>query len=107
MDGQEVAFVQGKNADKLRVRNVGVLKVAGFISIDIDDKRALEHSRHTIREAGIGNLIDRTVHRTGSSIVRAARQSRGSRSSSSTAGRAIASRRSTPRSCRSSTRTGA
>jgi hypothetical protein len=61
MAGQEVAFVQGKNADKLRVRNVGLLKVAGFMSIDIDDKRTLEHSRHTIREAGIGNLIDRTA----------------------------------------------
>ena len=61
MAGQEVAFVEGKNANKLRVRNVGLLKVAGFMSIDLDDKRTLEHSRHTIREAGIGNLIDRTA----------------------------------------------
>ena len=61
MAGQEVAYVQGKNADKLRVRSVGLLKVTGFMSIDVDDKRTLEHSRHTIREAGIGNLIDRTA----------------------------------------------
>jgi hypothetical protein len=61
MDGQEVAYVQGKNGDKLRVRNIGLLKAVGFMSIDLDDKRTLEHSRHTIREAGIANLIDRTA----------------------------------------------
>ena len=61
MEGQEVAFVDGKNGNNLRVRNPGLLKVAGFMAIDLDDKRTLEHSRHTIREAGIGVLIDRTA----------------------------------------------
>src|SRR4051794_18336472 len=59
--GQEVSYVQGKNGDKLRVQNQGVLKVVGFMTIDMDDKRAKAHSRHTMKEAGIGNLIDRTV----------------------------------------------
>jgi uncharacterized protein DUF1571 len=61
MEGQEVAYVQGKNGNNLRVRNPGLLRVTGFMSIDINDKRTLEHSRHTIVEAGIGNLIDRTA----------------------------------------------
>jgi hypothetical protein len=62
MATQEVSYVQGKNDNKLRVKNPGLLKIAGFMSIDINDKRTKEHSRHTILEAGIGNLIDRTAH---------------------------------------------
>ena len=61
MATQEVSFVQGKNADKLRVKNPGLLKIAGFMSIDVNDPRTKQHSRHTMLEAGIGNLIDRTA----------------------------------------------
>ncbi len=59
--GQEVVFVQGKNANKLRVQSKGILGVAGFVAVDTDDPRVREHSRHTIHETGIGNLIDSTV----------------------------------------------
>lgn len=59
--GQEVAFVQGKNNSKLRVHSKGVLGVAGFVSVEVDDARVREHSRHNIYEAGIGNLIDMTI----------------------------------------------
>ena len=59
--GQEVAFVQGKNNNKLRVHSKGVLGVAGFVSVDVDDSRVRERSRHNIYEAGIGNLIDMTL----------------------------------------------
>jgi hypothetical protein len=59
--GQEVAYIHGKNGNKMRVQSKGILKIAGFVSIDVNDPRVLEHSRHTILEAGIGHLIDTTI----------------------------------------------
>jgi hypothetical protein len=77
--GQEVTYVQGKNNDKLRAHSKTLLNnMVGFVSVDVDDPRVKEQSRHTIREAGIGNLIDRTIQswdhdrRTGKTIVRIA-----------------------------------
>ena len=61
--GQEVAFVLGKNNNKMRVKsNLLIQKVAGFISIDLNDKRVTEHSRHSIVEAGIGNMIEQHIN---------------------------------------------
>jgi hypothetical protein len=74
--GQEVAFVHGKNNNKLRVQSKGILGVAGFVDIAVDDPRVREQSRHTIYETGIGNLIDSTVKsweldkRTGKAVTR-------------------------------------
>lgn len=60
--GQEVAFVLGRNNNKMRVHSKGLIKGAvGFVSLDINDRRVLEHSRHTIYEAGIGNLIEQAI----------------------------------------------
>ena len=60
--GQEVAFVAGRNNNKMRVHSKGLIKGAiGFVSLDINDHRVLELSRHTIYEAGIGNLIDQSI----------------------------------------------
>lgn len=59
--GQEVAYVHGKNGNKMRVQSKGILKIAGFVSIDVNDPRVMEHSRHTILEAGIGHLIESTI----------------------------------------------
>jgi Protein of unknown function (DUF1571) len=58
--GREVAYVQGKNNNKMRVKSkeTGIL---GFISIDPTDPRVLKTSRHTIRDAGIGHMIDETI----------------------------------------------
>jgi Protein of unknown function (DUF1571) len=58
--GQEVVFVQGKNNNKMRV-NSKRLPGLGFFSIDVTDPRVLQNSRHTILEAGIGNMIDQTI----------------------------------------------
>jgi hypothetical protein len=56
--GQEVCYVHGKNNNMMRVHSpVGLGKLVGFVSISPRDPRALEHSKHTITEAGIGNLI--------------------------------------------------
>jgi len=60
--GQEVAYMHGRNRNKLRVHAKGFLKgIAGFVSVDVDDPRVRECSRHNIYEAGIGYLIERTI----------------------------------------------
>ncbi len=59
MVGQEVCYVAGKNEGKMRVKSPGLLGAVGFVSLDPNDERARKSSRHTITEAGIGNLLDR------------------------------------------------
>ena len=60
---QEVAFVAGKNNNKMRVKSVklGQGGLLGFMSIDPNDPRVLERSRHNILEAGIGNMIEQNL----------------------------------------------
>lgn len=60
---QEVAFVLGRNNNKMRVHSTkGLIKGAvGFVSVDLNDRRVMEQTRHTIYEAGIGNLIEQAV----------------------------------------------
>jgi hypothetical protein len=57
--GQQVCYVAGRNNGMMRVHSTGIAGVAGFVSIDPRDPRATQASRHTITEAGIGNLIER------------------------------------------------
>ena len=59
--GQEVVFVAGKNNNKMRVKSTFLNGAGGFMSIDPNDKRVMQHSRHTIVEAGIGNMIDQCL----------------------------------------------
>ncbi len=61
--GQEVCFVLGRNDNKMRVHStaLGKGKLLGFVSVDPTDPRVMEHSRHTIYEAGLGNLIEQTI----------------------------------------------
>jgi hypothetical protein len=57
--GQEVCYVQGKNNNQMRVKSKGLLRVIGFVSIDPNDPRVRQNSRHIITEAGLANLINR------------------------------------------------
>jgi hypothetical protein len=57
--GQEASYVAGRPDGKMRVRARGLLGAVGFVSLDPNDPRARQASRHCITEAGIGNLIDR------------------------------------------------
>jgi hypothetical protein len=57
--GQEAYFVAGKNDGKMRAKAPGLLGSFGFVSIPTDDQRARKTSRHSITEAGLGNLIAR------------------------------------------------
>jgi hypothetical protein len=63
LQGQEVCFVAGQNNNKMRVRThkVGGGGLLGWMSVDVNDPRAQNHSRHNIHEAGLGNLIDQTI----------------------------------------------
>jgi hypothetical protein len=61
MKDQEVCYVAGKNKGMMRVHPTGIKAIAGWVSIEPNDPRALENSHHVITEAGIGNLIDRTT----------------------------------------------
>jgi hypothetical protein len=57
--GQEAAYVAGRNKGMMRVNPKGVAGIFGWQNIAVDDPRVMEHSRHLITEAGIGNLIER------------------------------------------------
>jgi hypothetical protein len=57
--GQEACYVAGRNGGQMRVRSHGLLGVVGFVSMDLRDPRAMQYNRHTLAEAGIGNLMDR------------------------------------------------
>jgi hypothetical protein len=60
--GQELAFIMGRNNNKMRVHSKGLIKGAvGFVTLDINDRRVLEQSRHTVYDAGIGNLIEQAL----------------------------------------------
>lgn len=59
--GQEVVYVQGKNKGKMLVKSPLLGGLTGWHAIDPTDPRVLQHSRHTILEAGIGNMIDQTI----------------------------------------------
>lgn len=61
MANQEVAYVHGRNRNQMRVHSKGILGVAGFVSVDVTDPRVMKQSRHTLYEAGLGNLIDQTM----------------------------------------------
>ncbi len=58
MAAQEVVYVVGKNDGKMRCRPAGLLGSIGFISLAPDDPRCKKTSRHSVTQAGIGNLID-------------------------------------------------
>jgi hypothetical protein len=57
--GQEACYVVGRNGGMMRVHSTGLLGAVGFVSLDLRDPRATKNSRHSIAEAGIGNLIER------------------------------------------------
>ncbi len=63
LEAQQVCYVVGKNDGQMRVQSPGILGAVGFVSLALNDPRALQNSRHTIAEAGIGNLIDRYSER--------------------------------------------
>jgi hypothetical protein len=58
MAGQDACYVTGRNAGQMRVKSAGFLGAIGYLSIDPNDARAKKTSKHSITEAGIGNMIN-------------------------------------------------
>jgi hypothetical protein len=56
--GQEAYFVLGKSNNEMKAKGTGLASIAGLVSMPPNDPRALKHSRHSITETGIGNLIE-------------------------------------------------
>jgi hypothetical protein len=55
---QEVCYVAARSPGKMRAHSAGILGAVGFVTVDVNDPRAMQYSRHNITEAGIGNLIE-------------------------------------------------
>jgi hypothetical protein len=58
-EGQEACYVSQGNKGTLRAKSAGFSGVVGFMTLDLRDPRVMQNNRHTINEAGIGNLIAR------------------------------------------------
>lgn len=56
--GQEACYVAGKNGGQMRIHATGLRGAVGFVSIDPNDPRVQQSSRHSITDAGIGHLIE-------------------------------------------------
>lgn len=62
--GRKLIFNPSVRAAEFRVREAGLLSVAGAIWLNVDSSFAKSDSNHTVREAGIGPLIGRLVRDT-------------------------------------------
>jgi hypothetical protein len=58
ISGQEVCYVAGKNNGKMRVKPAGLKGAFGYVTIPVDDARALAQNRHTVDSAGLGAMIE-------------------------------------------------
>jgi hypothetical protein len=56
--GQEAIYVAGKNRNEIRAKGTGILAAAGYVSLPTNDPRVMRNSRHSIKESGIGNLLN-------------------------------------------------
>ncbi len=57
--GQEVCFNPSIYPDSIRVRGNGFKSKLGYLTISLNDPRVLRKSKHSLREAGIGKLIEK------------------------------------------------
>lgn len=57
--GRIVVFNSATSADHFRVREGGLLSIAGPLWLHVDSPMAKADSNHTIKEAGLGNLMSR------------------------------------------------
>lgn len=59
--GKEACFVTDKHQGKMRAKCNGLLAAVGFVTIALDDSRAMATNRHTVAEAGIVHLVERVA----------------------------------------------
>lgn len=65
VSGKEASYVAGRHNGKMKAKSGGALGLVGYVTIDPKDPRAMQGSRHSITEAGIGNLIERLAQARG------------------------------------------
>lgn len=58
VQGQEAAYMAGKNEGKARVKGAGLKGLVGYLTLAVDDPKIMSDNRHTIDQAGIGKLIE-------------------------------------------------
>jgi len=58
LSGQMACYVEGWNNGRMRVKSPGLLRVAGFVSVQVNDPRGRQHSNHTIKEVGLAYLLE-------------------------------------------------
>lgn len=60
--GQELSYIAGRNRNMLRVKSAKPLqKVVGYVSVEQDDPRVMQQTRHSVSEAGFGTIIEQTI----------------------------------------------
>jgi Protein of unknown function (DUF1571) len=57
--GKEASYVAGRHNGMIKAKSGGALGLVGYVTMDPRDPKALRGTRHSITEAGIGNLIER------------------------------------------------
>ena len=58
VNGQEVCYASGRNNNQMRIKGNGLKGALGFITLPLNDPRVMAQSRHTVNEAGVGNLLE-------------------------------------------------
>jgi len=59
--GREVLFIEGANNGKLLVREAGLKRVAGLISLDPRSPMAMADNRYPLTEVGLSKLLDTII----------------------------------------------
>ena len=59
--GLEVCYVEGQNHGMMRIHPNFLYGILGFISLNPRDPRVFQKSRHSITDAGLGNLLESTA----------------------------------------------
>lgn len=57
--GRKVLYNPKEEAEKFRAREAGFLSIFGAVWVSVDSGLAKKDSNHTVKEAGLGNLLDR------------------------------------------------
>ena len=60
-DGREVLYIDGRNSNKLQVKDSGLLALVGPVSLDPTSSMAMKETVYPITSIGIRNMLDRLL----------------------------------------------
>ena len=61
--GRQVSYVKGQNDGKLHVKQTGLMRVIGTLTLSPDDPRAMKDNRHPITSMGIDRSVEKVIQR--------------------------------------------